>query len=827
MPRSRLRQFLFVALGLLASSPAPAATPYTVDDMLSVESLGYVRFDPSGRMLVFEQLGAFDQQADFGRDYIQGQLRSRIHAVDLQSTDAPRPLFRQEQDAGYTIRGIAPDGRGLVFREVSDRGVRAGFAALSGGEATMLDASLGNGSGRDLPWSGRTVAFQALGDGEADLVAALHHEDRDALVSLWEARNRGDRATAGQIGSGRFADLPAPTGWLAFADAGTGQVRRIADGRFSTWFASGDGAVWAALREQRLALVPGQRIENGANGGGIERRLVIIPARADAAANGREVCEGCDVLPWSLNWSAARPLLAFVSRDPGREWAAARFRVYNHASGETQAIDLGALRPHVARAGLAVDIRSAWVGDRLAVLAAPAPTTGDADPRPDWYLVEGLALRNLTGAFEGVAPQLIGAGRAGLIVLHGGDAWLVAPDGSRRNLTESIDEPVRGWREPETYSYLPPANPQPIDVLALETRPSGAGAAPRLLLIDLAEGRVDSIAAHSADSQFVAVSPATRQAAVVDRADNMTVLSVFGPEGSVREVVQLNARLRDVVGGTPVRIDHQGPGGDARMSWLLLPPGHQPGTRVPTVVIVYPGATGRDTWTRGGLDEFDPLSDHILAARGYAVLRPSLPVRYEQVPRDPLAGLVEEVFAAVDAAVAQGYVDPDRLAVQGGSYGGYTTGALVGLTNRFRSAIAMAGFYNLTSKYGQFDVRRRLDVERNGLDLSAVSLMETSQGGMGGPPWADPERYLRNSPLMHVADVRTPIMLMTGDRDYVSTAQTEEFFTALARLDRDALMVRYYGEDHVYNSPANIRDMWRRIFDWYGQTLGPPMAVRP
>src|SRR3546814_19413903 len=84
--------------------------------------------------------------------------------------------------------------------------------------------------------------------------------------------------------------------------------------------------------------------------------------------------------------------------------------------------------------------------------------------------------------------------------------------------------------------------------------------------------------------------------------------------------------------------------------------------------------------------------------------------------------------------------------------------------------------------------------------------METSQGGMGAPPWDDPERYLRNSPLMHVKNIKTPIMLLSGDRDYVSTTQAEEFFTALTRLNEDAVFVRYFGEDHVYNSTANIRD---------------------
>src|SRR3546814_360409 len=109
------------------------------------------------------------------------------------------------------------------------------------------------------------------------------------------------------------------------------------------------------------------------------------------------------------------------------------------------------------------------------------------------------------------------------------------------------------------------------------------------------------------------------------------------------------------------------------ISWLLLPPDYKPGTRLATIVNVYPGARCRETYTRWQLDDMHALNDQILVAKGYAVLYPCIPVAYHKVPRDPLDGLVEEVFSAVDAAAARGYVDPKRLAVQGQSYGGYTT----------------------------------------------------------------------------------------------------------------------------------------------------------
>jgi dipeptidyl aminopeptidase/acylaminoacyl peptidase len=824
---SRLSAFALTScLAAMAFAPARAERPYTVDDMLSVESIGAARFDPSGQRLIFERYGPFDRQSNYGRQEVIGEHRSKIYAVDLSGNAMPSLLFAQEPGDGYTIGGLSPDGGILVFRHASNSGIGMGAVALSGGTARMFDFSPAYSPTQVFPWSGHRVAVTAAPPGEIDSFAAIGNEQVEAVAALWRQRNRGDAATASRIGSGRFAAFPAEEGRLVLADADNARVTVLAAGRFSGWYASVDGAALAALREERLTIDPDQRIEHGANIGGIQRRLLILNQRADADAGAlHDACPGCDVLARSLNWSAAAPLLAFVARDAGAEWSAARYRVYDHSTGRTHAVDLGVLKPHAGRAGFGLDIRSTWIGDRLAVFAEqPGAVTvpnANGDVRADWYLVRNGAPLNLTGGFAGASPNLVAVGRQGLVVLHEGEAWLIDARGNRHNLTADIAEPVRAWREPSPYGPTPVENLQPGDSVTLQVASGTDGVPDRLLFVDLASGRIDTVTAPSSTSEFIAASPAARRAALTARGDNVTTLMVVGTDGSRRELARLNEHLRDVAGGTPVRIDHKGPDGSDRMSWLLLPPGHRPGQRLPTVVNVYPGSVGRETWHRWELDDVHALNDHILAAHGYAILYPSIPVRYDQVPRDPLQGLPEQVFAAVDAAITRGYVDPERMAVQGQSYGGYTTGALVGLTSRFRSAVAQAGIYDLVSSYGQFDIRTRLEMERTGLNLFSASLMESGQGGMGAPPWEDPERYLRNSPLMHVRNINTPIMLISGDLDYVSTTQTEEFFTALTRLNKDAVFVRYYGEDHVFNSPANIRDMWRRILDWYDTTLGP------
>ncbi len=94
-------------------------------------------------------------------------------------------------------------------------------------------------------------------------------------------------------------------------------------------------------------------------------------------------------------------------------------------------------------------------------------------------------------------------------------------------------------------------------------------------------------------------------------------------------------------------------------------------------------------------------------------------------------------------------------------------------------------------------------------------------------PWDDPQRYLRNSPLLNVKSIDAPVMLIHGDLDStVPFTQAEEMFTALYRLNKEAVFVRYWGEGHrLAASPANVRDFYDRVFAWYDRYIGPPADV--
>jgi dipeptidyl aminopeptidase/acylaminoacyl peptidase len=285
--------------------------------------------------------------------------------------------------------------------------------------------------------------------------------------------------------------------------------------------------------------------------------------------------------------------------------------------------------------------------------------------------------------------------------------------------------------------------------------------------------------------------------------------------------VRANEFLRDVAEGDFRPIDYTSLNGAPLKGWLMLPYGYEPGKRYPLLVWVYEGTLyGKTPPGDEGIDSYDALNLQIPAAKGYAVLFPSMPHASEGVPEDPLLRLPEGVLPAVDRAVEEGFADPDRLYLIGQSFGGFSTYGLVTQTQRFRAAVALAGLSDLISLYGQFDARYRYtDYPQENLFMQA--LLERGQVGLGGPPWSNWNRYIRNSPIFYVDRVQTPLLIIQGDMDYVDLQQGEEFFTSLYRQGKRAQFVRYWGEGHAPQSPANIRDMWSRIFSWFDEFSKP------
>jgi dipeptidyl aminopeptidase/acylaminoacyl peptidase len=284
------------------------------------------------------------------------------------------------------------------------------------------------------------------------------------------------------------------------------------------------------------------------------------------------------------------------------------------------------------------------------------------------------------------------------------------------------------------------------------------------------------------------------------------------PSATYHPVVRLNAHWEELAEQKRQTFRYRSLKDEQLTGLLIYPYGYKDGQRYPLVVCVYPG-----------MEEDFPLWDrqlYPLISRGYAVLVPSMPLYAGDNPSARMSGMLNGVMPAIDKVVEMGVADPDRLAVMGESYGGYATLSLITQTNRFKAAIARAPGSNWISLYGVFAMFYRYSTFARE-DLSFFYEIEIGQVQMKAPPWAEPARYIQNSPIFAADKVQTPVMIIQGDIDYVSIGQGEEFFMALYRQGKRARFVRYWGEGHGIDSPANLRDQWEQIFGWLDEHLKP------
>jgi dipeptidyl aminopeptidase/acylaminoacyl peptidase len=264
--------------------------------------------------------------------------------------------------------------------------------------------------------------------------------------------------------------------------------------------------------------------------------------------------------------------------------------------------------------------------------------------------------------------------------------------------------------------------------------------------------------------------------------------------------------------------------GSSQTAWLLLPPGYTAGTKLPMVTIVYPGLVyGARTPSSFSPYQSDFEHPQLFAALGYAVLLASMPEPKDQRDSHNLTILPNGVMPAVDAAIAKGFVDPDRVAVLGQSDGGFAVQGLITQTKRFRSAIASAGYSDLVSLYGTFYGQFRHGdggIPEAGQVFRMIQ-MEKGNMNLGGPPWAEAERYRANSAVLHADKITTPLMLVHGEFDFIPIQQDEELFTMLYRQDKRVRLVRYQGEWHTIAQRANLLDLWQRMESWLKETMSP------
>jgi dipeptidyl aminopeptidase/acylaminoacyl peptidase len=175
--------------------------------------------------------------------------------------------------------------------------------------------------------------------------------------------------------------------------------------------------------------------------------------------------------------------------------------------------------------------------------------------------------------------------------------------------------------------------------------------------------------------------------------------------------------------------------------------------------------------------------------------------------RDWGDGPMRDVLAGVDALIADGLADPDRLGVTGGSYGGYLTTWIVGHSDRFKAAVTCRSVADLTSQMLSGD----------------ISGPQFGKFEYGKNPWEDPEIYYDHSPLTYATRIRTPLLIQHAERDLrCPVTQAEELFTVLRSLKRPVRLMRVPEENHELTrggAPFRRVEYIELIRDWFDHYL--------
>ena len=231
--------------------------------------------------------------------------------------------------------------------------------------------------------------------------------------------------------------------------------------------------------------------------------------------------------------------------------------------------------------------------------------------------------------------------------------------------------------------------------------------------------------------------------------------------------------------------------------------------RYPLIVRVYGGSDLSNWRNRFGVTNSPVDNAQLYATRGYALLFADSKLRVGT----PMADLLTSVVPGVNRAIEIGVADPERLGVTGHSYGGYSTLALIAQTPRFAAAVMSAGLGNLLGTYGQLAD----DGTNYGLPWS-----EQGQGRMGGSPWEFRSRYIENSPIAYLDRVRTPLLIIHGEKDTaVQAFLAAEVFVGLRRLGQTVTYALYEDEEHwpgTWSYPNQV-DVVNRTIAWFDRFL--------
>jgi dipeptidyl aminopeptidase/acylaminoacyl peptidase len=296
----------------------------------------------------------------------------------------------------------------------------------------------------------------------------------------------------------------------------------------------------------------------------------------------------------------------------------------------------------------------------------------------------------------------------------------------------------------------------------------------------------------------------------MDAPDSATEVYVTDPSfANLKRLTNTNPQLAELAQGETEVVTWKSSDGVEVEGVLLKPVGFQTGKRYPTLVVAHGGPAGAyvNGFRLGGLE-----GGQVWAGRGWAVFYPN-PRGSSNYGQRTLAANVndwgggdfKDIMTGVDALIARGISDPDKLSHIGWSYGGYMTAWVITQTQRFKAAMVGAGLTNMWSMYGTNDI---------------PSVLIAYFGGI--PNKQTLPLYLDRSAMSHIDKATTPTLILHGANDErVPVGQAYELYRGLKDRGKATELVFYPREGHGISEYYHQKDRMQRIYDWVTKyTLG-------
>lgn len=384
------------------------------------------------------------------------------------------------------------------------------------------------------------------------------------------------------------------------------------------------------------------------------------------------------------------------------------------------------------------------------------------------------------------------------------DLWQLAPDGSRaKRLTDGAAEQIRHrylsldpneeWIESDKPAYM--------SLYGIWSKKAG------FARLSLSKSVEQLVWLDKRAGSLVKAKDADVYAYMLQAYDDSP--DVFAGDDALKDAKQIsytNPFQSKYAWGRAELIEYKTERGDRLQGVLTYPANYEAGKKYPMVVYMYERLS--DTLHRFiEPSERDYYNITAFSQEGYFVLRPDILFQ----PREPGRSVVDCVSSAINKVVAMGVVDARKVGAVGHSWGGFDASYLATHSDILAASVAGAAITNLVSNYGSHHFSS---------GIAETDHIETGQQRMEVPIYEDLQAYIRNSAVYNVHNMKTPLLLETGDNDgTVFWHQAVELYNIARRAKKNVVMLVYPGEDHGLNKKANQVDYHRRIRQWFAHYL--------